>query len=643
MPFQVSGEKPVENRKMAIIGYASLQLALVISLYAVLASIVAQVKGFKELAESALRAIQAVAFLTTAASISLVYLLIRRDFTILYVVRHTSTTLSPLYAFSAFWAGQEGSLLLWLWLLSLFTLLVSIKQEEEKNYVLAVLATVEAFFALILAFLSNPFAPAPHPFAEGMGLNPLLENFSMVIHPPTIFAGYAGLTIPFAYAIAYLLAGKPIEEMVRKVRVWAIVAWAFLGAGIIIGGWWAYIELGWGGYWAWDPVENSSLIPWLTATAFLHSAVVTERRHHLKGWSFLFIVLSFLLCLFATFVTRSGFIQSVHAFAESPLGSYFLAFIAFWAFLAWMVALKRRAVFSGNGPESQLLSRDTAFHLLNWLFLGEAVVLLLGVTFPALSHFLYRREAEVGVSFYHRAFMPLAALIIILMGLCIGLSWRTTTLRPWLRRLIFPAIGGFLGNLIPLIVGERNLFPLLSWGIVGFAGAGVVQELAKGLWDFWQKRRIIPRPYGGYLVHAGVILLALGVVGSSFYKTEVFVSLKPGETVEIGRYTLKYVGYHHESLPMKDRFRAEVEVYGGNRLLGKIYPEKNFHYSVEQWVSEIGLRSTPAEDLYLILAGLEQDGTATFQVEVNPMVLWMWVGGVLMVLGAAFSLWPRGG
>lgn len=628
---------------MATIGYASLQLTLVVSLYAALASLVAQVKGFKELAESARRSIQAVAFLTTVAFVSLAYLLIRRDFTILYVVRHTSTALSPLYAFSAFWAGQEGSLLLWLWLLALFTLLVSAKRGEEENYVLAVLAAVEAFFALIVTFLSNPFTPAPHPFAEGMGLNPLLENFSMVIHPPTVFAGYAGLTIPFSYAIAYLLSGKPFEEMVRRVRIWTIVAWAFLGAGIIIGGWWAYIELGWGGYWAWDPVENSSLIPWLTTTAFLHSAVVTERRHYFKGWSLFFIILSFLSCLFATFVTRSGFIQSVHAFAESPLGSYFLAFIAFWAFLAGLLALKRRVTLSGNGSGSQLLSRDTAFYLLNWLFLGEAVMLFLGIIFPALSHLFYGREAEVGISFYHRTFMPLAALIILLMGLCTGLSWRTTPLGPWLRRLIFPAAGGFLGISIPLLAGERSILPLLSWGVVGFAGAGIIRELVRGFREFWRRRRIIPRPYGGYLIHAGVALLALGVVGSSFYKTDVLVSLKPGETVDIGHYTLKYVGYHQESSPTKERFRAEVEVYEGNRLLGKIYPEKNFYYNVEQWVSEIGLRSTPAEDLYLILAGLEQDGTATFQLEINPMVLWIWVGGGLLVLGAVLSLWPGGG
>ncbi len=626
---------------MAIIGYASVQLALVVSLYAVLGFLVAQARGFQELAESARRATQATAALVTVASLSLAYLLLRRDFSVEYVFRHTSTALSPLYALSAFWAGQEGSLLLWLWLLSLMTMAVSLSRREEafQDYALAVLAGVEAFFALVVAFLSNPFAPSPHPFSEGMGLNPLLENFSMVIHPPTVFAGYAAISIPFAYALAFLLARKPFEEFIRKTRTWTIVAWAFLGAGIIIGGWWAYIELGWGGYWAWDPVENSSLIPWLTLTAFLHSAVVAERRHYFKGWSFLLIVLSFLFCLFATFVTRSGIIQSVHAFAESPVGLYFAAFIALWALVAGSIAFRSRREFRGQEPESHLLSRDTALYVLNWLFLGEAAVLFLGIVFPALSR-LQGREASVGVSFYHQTFMPLTALTVLLMGLCAGLGWRTTKPGLWLRRLIFPAIGFLLGLLIPFLVGERGVFPLLSWAVTGFALGGVAQELARGVPEFIRRRRFIPRPYGGYLTHAGVILLALGVIGSSFYKTDILVSLKPGETVEVGSYTLKYVGFQRQSLPVKERFQAELEVYRGSRLLGEVRPEKNFHYNVEQWVSEIGLRSTPAEDLYVILAGLEEDGTASFEVEINPMVFWIWVGGGLLVLGGLLSLLP---
>ncbi|MCS7286249.1 MAG: cytochrome c-type biogenesis CcmF C-terminal domain-containing protein [Anaerolineae bacterium] len=632
---------------MAIIGYASVQLALVVSLYAVLSFLVARARGYRELRESARRALQATTILVTLASFSLIYLLLRRDFTVEYVFRHTSTTLSPLYAFSAFWAGQEGSLLLWLWLLSIFTLLVSIngRKDEEavQDYALAVLAAVEAFFTLVIALLSNPFSFSPHPFSEGMGLNPLLENLSMVVHPPTIFAGYAGLTVPFAYAIAYLLAGKPFEELVRRVRVWTIVAWVFLGAGIIIGGWWAYIELGWGGYWAWDPVENSSLLPWLTATAFLHSSVVTERRHYLKNWSFWLITLSFLLCFFATFVTRSGFIQSVHAFAESPVGLYFLAFIVFWSLLAGVIFFKRRTSLSDKRVEGHWLSRDTAFYLLNWLFLGEALMLFLGIVFPALVLLFQGREANVGISFYHQTFMPLVALTLLIMGFCAGLSWQATFTGSWFRRFVFPTAGAFLGFAVPFLLGERDLFPLLSWGVVGFSGAGVARELFRGFWEFWRKRRFIPRPYGGYLAHAGIILLALGVAGSSFYKTDVLVSLKPGETVEVGGYTLKYVNFQHQSLPDKERFQARVEVYSHHRLLGEVRPEKNFHYHVEQWVSEIGLRSTPAEDLYIILAGLEEDGTATFQVEINPGVFWIWVGGGLLILGAVLSLWPRGG
>jgi len=632
---------------MATIGYSAILLTFVITLYAVLSFLLARSQGYPELAKSALRAIQAAAALVTIASLSLIYLLLKRDFSVDYVFRHTSTALPPIYAFSAFWAGQEGSLLLWLWLLSILTLLTSLNLSREdeaiQDYALATLAGVEAFFALVLALASNPFAFSSRFHSEGLGLNPLLENFSMMIHPPTVFAGYAGLTIPFAYALAYLLAGKPLEDWLKRIRPWAIVAWAFLGAGIIIGGWWAYIELGWGGYWAWDPVENSSLIPWLTATAFLHSAVVAERRHYLKGWSFLFITLTFLFCLFATFVTRSGIIKSVHAFAQSPLGFYFVAFIAFWALLTGLVAFKRRANFTGKKVESALLSKDIALYYLNWLFFGEALVLLLGILFPTLSSAFQGKEASVDVSFYHQTFMPLTAITVLLLGLCVGLSWGATSSKAFLRRAILPASGALLGLVVPIALGERGLFPILSWGIVGFAFVGVLQELAKGLREFARKRRLIPRPYGGYLVHAGIVLLALGVVGSSFYKAETLVSLKPGETAEIGDYVLKYVNFQHQSLPTKERFLAQLEAYKGDRLVGEIRPEKNFHYNVGQWVSEIGLRSTPAEDLYVILIELEEDGTASFQIEVNPMVFWIWVGGGVMVLGAVLALWPEGG
>jgi cytochrome c-type biogenesis protein CcmF len=631
---------------MATIGYSAILLTFVVSLWAVLGFVIAHSRGYKELSESALRAVQAAAALVTLASLSLIYLLLKHDFSVDYVFRYTSTALPPLYAFSAFWAGQEGSLLLWLWLLSILTLLASLNlgREDEaiQDYALAALAGIEAFFALVLALVSNPFAFSSRFHSEGLGLNPLLENFSMVIHPPTVFIGYAGLAIPFAYALAYLLAGKPLEDWIKKVRPWAIVAWAFLGAGIIIGGWWAYIELGWGGYWAWDPVENSSLIPWLTATAFLHSAVVAERRHYLKGWSFLLITLTFLLCLFATFVTRSGIIKSVHAFAQSPLGFYFVAFIAIWALLTGFIAFKNRGSFASKKVESALLSRDTAFYYLNWLFFGEALVLLLGILFPTFSSTFQGQEASIDVSFYHQTFMPLAAITVLLLGLCVSLGWGTTSAKA-LRRALIPVGGALLGIVVPIALGERSLFPILSWGTVGFAAAGVIQELARGVREFIRKRRLIPRPYGGYLVHAGIVLLALGVIGSSFYKAETLVSLKPGETAEIGNYVLKYVNFQHQSLPTKERFLAQVEVYKDGRFLGQIRPEKNFHFNVEQWVSEIGLRSTPAEDLYLIFIDLDEDGTASFQIQVNPMVFWIWVGGGLMVLGAVLALWPEGG
>ncbi len=642
---------------MAEIGYAALVLCFVISVYSAVAFIFGFKRGYPELTGSAERGIWAVGGLATVASLALVYLLLNRDFYVYYVYQYTSTFQSTLYTFSAFWAGQEGSLLLWLWILAVLSIIAVLNRQgwnrAIQSYALTVLALIEAFFSFLLVWSSNPFAPSPKPFTQGIGLNPLLENPAMIIHPPVIFIGYASFSIPFAYAVAALLTGQLGEEWLRKVGRWTLFAWAFLGAGIVIGGWWAYMELGWGGYWAWDPVENSSLIPWLTATAFLHSAVVQERRKIFKNWTVLLILVTFILCLFATFVTRSGLIQSVHAFARSPLGYYFLDFLTLSVGVLSYLVLKRRRELRSPIKLDSLLSREAGFSLANLLFSGGAAVVLLGTIFPTLAQALQGKQVQLGAAFFNRTFGPIAVTIVSLMGICPALTWGNTGSRSLLQRLAFPLGVTVAGIPALLAVGVREAYPLLGFLLCIFVGSSVLAEFYRGAKAAYKqgnpiwKASLLPllrhrRPYGGYLIHLAVVLIALGVIGSSFYKTEMNISIRPGETVDVGNYTIKYLDSHRESTPVKERFTVSLEVRQGDKTVAHLKPEKNFHWNIEQWVTEVSLHSTLKEDLYVSLIGLAEDGLASLQILISPLVSWIWVGSGLLFVGAMIALWPSG-
>ena len=625
-------------------------LGLVISLYSVVALVFGHRRKLRELIESGERGVLAVGVLSSLASASLFYLLLTRDFSVDYVFRHTSTFQPTIYAFSAFWAGQEGSLLLWLWIMSFLGMIAVLNlqgwRQDVQTYALAVIAGIEAVFSLLLVWLSNPFAPAPHLMPEGRGMNPLLENPGMIVHPPTVFVGYAGFSIPFAYAVAALITGRLGEDWLRKVRRWALLAWTFLGVGIVIGAWWAYIELGWGGYWAWDPVENASLIPWLTATAFLHSAVVQTRRRAFKNWTVSLLLATFVLCLFATFVTRSGLIQSVHAFARSPLGYYFLALLILGAVGLTALVLARRRELQSSVEIGSALSREAAFYLVNILFSAGAVVVLFGTLFPTLSQAIVRREIQLGAPFFNRSFLPIAVGIVLLMGLCIALRWRATEARKLLAQELAPLVIAVAVPVVLFALGIREPYPLLGFALVAFVIAGTLAEFYRGIARAIRRKgsfsALLRPPYAGYIVHIGIALIAMGILGSSFYKNEVIVSLKPGESVEVGGYVLTYEDFGHETTPVKERFWALLTATRDGKPVAKLRPEKNFHWNIEQWVTEISLHSTLKEDLYVILAGMEEDGLASFQIQVTPLVIWLWIGGGFILLGGALSFLPRG-
>jgi cytochrome c-type biogenesis protein CcmF len=642
---------------MTSVGYGALALALVISVYSAVALILGTGRGSPKLIGSAQKGVVATAVLVTLASAILFYLLLTRDFQVQYVYEHVSTYLPTIYVLSAFWAGQEGSLLLWLWLLTIFSALIARREEEWsqelKPYALAVLAFCQAFFALLLVLASNPFATYPIRPAEGFGLNPLLENFWMIIHPPVVFIGYAAYTVPFAFAIAALITGKLGEEWIRGIRRWNLFAWLFLGLGILMGAWWSYLELGWGGYWAWDPVENASLIPWLVGTALLHSATTQVRRGMFKVWNIVLITLTFVLCIFATFVTRSGIIQSVHAFGLSVVGYYFLAFLAIVLAVSFALTLYRRRELASEGKLKSLLSREAGFLLNNLLFGGLALAVFIGTVFPTISEIVRGAQVALGPPFFERVSAPLSLALVVLIGVCPLLGWRQTSSRRFLRSLCYPGIMALAVAVVIFVLGISEPFALLSFTVCAFVASNILWEFLRGtaarrrstgegyllaLGRLIAKNR---RRYGGYLVHLSMVIITMGIVGSSLYQTEYQVALAEGERVTIKNYILEYEGFVAKGTPAKHRFATPLGVYRAGRKIATLVPEKNFHWNVEQWVTEVAIRTSLKEDLYVILAGLAEDGSATFQILINPLVVWLWIGGGLLLAGTTVAIWPE--
>jgi cytochrome c-type biogenesis protein CcmF len=642
---------------MADVGYWALALALAGSVYAVAAAVLGAWRRYPELIASARNAILGVGCLVTVAAVALFYLLLTRDFSIEYVYEHVTSYQPTLYNISAFWAGLEGSQLLWLWLLSACAAAVAFRRpgwdSALRPYALAVIAATQALFAALLVFVTNPFALASVPQSEGFGLNPLLQNPFMVIHPPIVFAGYAGATVPFAYAIAALVTGQLGRTWVRGIRRWNLIAWIFLGAGIILGGWWAYLELGWGGYWGWDPVENAVAIPWLVATAGLHSAIVQERRGMFKAWTIALLALTFELCLLATFITRSGVIQSVHAFGQSAIGYYYLAFIVASLALTLGLMYQRREQLQGEHELEVAFSRETGFYLTNLLFGGAALAVLLGTFYSPLSEWVRGVPAALGTTFYNRVFGPIALGILLVMGFCMALGWRLGSAKKLWRVARIPA--AVAGGVIVLltVVGVREPIVLVALFLTAFAGMTTLVEFYRGM---AARRRSTGesvlrafngliatsrRRYGGYLVHLSVVLIAVGIVGSSFYKMEQQVVLERGESVTVGDYELVYEGSDFQVSQEKQRSAANVAVYRKDRLLTRLTPESNFHWNIQQRVSEVSIRYGLTEDLYVVLAGLEDEGNlAVFEVFINPLVNWIWLGGAMMILGTVVAAWP---
>ncbi len=641
---------------MAEIGYIGLLVALMVAVYSVFTFVYGYRKGHAGIADSARRGILAVFGLLSLAVGILLFALLTHDFQIEYVASYTSSDLSIPYLISALWAGNTGSLLFWAWLLSLFAVIVVfMKRDQGKElvpYTSAILMVVQAFFLILLVSVANPFQQLSFIPAEGIGLNPLLENPGMIVHPPLLLAGYVLFTVPFAFAISALLSRRLGDEWIVAVRRWAIMGWLLLGLGNILGAWWAYVELGWGGYWAWDPVENASFMPWLVATAFLHSIMMQRRRGMLKVWNMVLVILVFSLTIFGTFLTRSGVLSSVHSFGQSVLGPFFIGFLAVILLGSLGLLFYRRSGLKGDAEMESVISRESTFLINNLLIVGAAFAIFLGTVFPVISEWVRGTKITVGPPFFNQVLVPIFLAIIFLTGVCTLIGWRRASPKNLIRNFLWPLVASLILGVGLFVAGMREWYALVAFVLSGFVVFTIVSEWFRGtrarhnmreenylkaFWGLiWANR---PR-YGGYIVHIAIILITVGIIGSSVYDVEKEAVLMPGDSMTLGRYTLVYDDLDYYETESKTVVNTSLSVYNGGEMIGRMVPEKYFHRSFEQSVTEVAIRSTLTEDLYVILIGWEESGATSFKVVVNPLVSWIWIGGGVMIVGGLISFWP---
>src|SRR5881394_2875820 len=653
---------------MALLGYLSLWLACLVGLWGAITGFVGGAQGRADLQQSARHATFALFGALAVAVISLEIAIFRHDFTLQYVVSRTSRNLPTFYLWSALYSGQEGSLLFWAAVLSLFAMLTQVLTSRRYRaylpYVAGVTCLVATFFITVMLAAANPFKRMPFTPLDGQGMNPQLQNPGMVFHPPMLYLGYISITIPFAFAIAALLTKKLDTEWMVAVRKWTIVSWLFLSVGLLIGMWWAYVELGWGGYWAWDPVENAALLPWLVMTAFLHSVMIQEKRGMLKKWNLGLILGAWLLSIFGTFITRSGVISSVHSFTQSSVGYFFLAFLVVAAAASFTLYAIRLPLLTAETQHESMVSREASFLFNNLLLIGIAFSVLWGTLFPILSELVQGTKVTVGPPFFNQVNVPLGLALLALTGIGPLIAWRRASLPNLQRQFAVPATAGGFTLLVLLVGGMRDLYALLAIALGGFVAATIVQEFARGTRARHRQYgeaypaalgRLIARNrrrYGGYVVHLGIVMLFVAFAGMAF-KTETEATLRPGESVSLRSpyghtYTLTHLGISQYDALNRQITAATVEVRRNGKPIGFLTPEKRQHVDglgrpTFQPSTEPAIMSMLREDLYGVLGGTV-DGTeqAVFRFTINPLVWWVWYGGMIVAVGGLIVMWPGG-
>jgi cytochrome c-type biogenesis protein CcmF len=641
----------------ADLGRFALLAALVLALYALVGAILGGRGRRTEIVRSAARALAAVAFLEGVAAVVLWWALLTRNYAFPYVISHVSNAQPLLYNLASFWGGMEGSLLLWALVLSAYTLLAlrSIGRERPSLLpgVVAVCAGVSGFFLLVLTAVASPFLVTPFPPADGRGMNPLLLNPWMAIHPPTLYLGYVGLTVPFAIVLSSLVTGWHEDGGILLARRWMVWAWYCLSMGLVFGAKWSYVVLGWGGYWAWDPVENAALMPWLVSTAFIHSVMIQERRQMLQKWNVVLVILAFGLSIFGTFLTRSGVLSSIHSFTQSPLGAYFLAFLACAMLVAFGLAAWRWEDLRSQNELDASLSRESAFLINNVLFLSAAFSVFLGTVFPVISEVLTGHAVNVGPPFFGHIVTPIALGILLLMGIGPLLAWRRASAENLRRNFLAPGASGVLVGAVLLAWGVRSPGAVLVFVLCGFVAGTIALEFARGVRVRRAYRREgLPaalvglvarnrRRYGGYIVHLGILLVFAGITGSTVFATQRVVTLRPGSATAIGEYRVRFDGLSEATRGGALVITAHLRAFAGGRDLGSLEARRSLFLTSEESTTDVALRSTPRDDLYVILGGWTQDGRATLRLLVNPLMMWLWAGGIVLSLGALITMVPE--
>ena len=654
---------------MTLLGNLALWVAFLLGIWGAVVGFVGAWRGLSDLQRSAGNAVFAMCGALFVAVFALEWALFHHDFNVEYVAAYTSRNLPIFYTWSALYAGQKGSLLFWATVLSLFGSLALVLTAPRHRvflpYVSAVVCVVTTFFLTVILFAANPFDRLPYTPLDGSGLNPQLQNPGMVFHPPMLYLGYISMTIPFAFAIAALASRKLDTDWLVAIRKWTLVSWLFLSIGLLLGMWWAYVELGWGGYWAWDPVENAALLPWLTMTAFLHSVMIQEKRGMLKKWNLALVIGSWLLSIMGTFITRSGVISSVHSFTESPVGKYFLVFLVGAAIASFWLYSRRLHLLEAEAHLESMVSREATFLFNNLLLVGIAFSVLWGTLFPILSELVQGTKVTVGPPFFNQVNIPLGLALLAFTGIGPLIAWRRASVPNLKRQFAAPLAAGVLAGLALLVAGMRDVGALLAMAIGSFVLATVIQEFARGARARQRQYgdslamgvgRLIARNrrrYGGYVVHTGIVILFVAFAGMAF-KTETEATLRPGESATLKSpygwtYTLTHLGISQYDQLNRQVTAATIEIRRNGKRLGLLTAEKRQHVDALgrptfQPSSEVGIRSDLREDLYVVLGGVV-NGTeqAVFRFTINPLVWWVWYGGMVLALGGLIVMWPGGG
>ncbi len=649
---------------MPSIGFAAQVLALALALYASVVAVVGAQRKRQDLIISARNASLTVTVLLTIAVGALEYLLITQHYQTEYVANVTNSDSTLFFRMAALWGGQNGSLLFFAWLMSIFAGAVLLRKwgavQTLIPYVIAVMQVVMIFFIGLIVFVANPFKQLPFFPADGQGLNPLLYHWGMVIHPPVLYIGFVAFIVPYAFAIAALITRQRGDLWMRTTRRWTLVAWLFLSMGLLLGGRWAYDVLGWGGYWGWDAVENAALIPWLVATPFLHSVIIQENRGMMKRWNVALIVLTFCLVIEGTFLTRSGVIGSVHTFAQSAIGPLFLGFIGILFIFSLALFINRWDDLAGDNELDSMLSRESAFLLNNLLFIGIAFTVWWGTHFPIISEAILGQKIVVGPPFFRKAVGPLFAALVLLMGIAPLMPWRRVTSRKLLASLKWPAIVGALTVIVLYAVTWiRMPGALIAFGFIAFTLTTTLMEYWRGVRArqkahgenlFQALARLAirnRRRYGGYLIHLGVLFAAIGITGMEFYQVETQQNVARGESFSIsspfvGTYDLTYVNLNTKQVnPGVENTEATLQVSRNGKPVGEIVPYREFFVRQQQPMTIPDVHRDFMTELYVIVAGWEPGGqTATFKAYINPLINWLWLGGIIFVLGTLVAAWP---